>query len=282
MPPEPRSRADYGTRQIEAARRVLVDLGQVLGSFFEDSIVVVGGWVPDLLIEEEVDEPHTGSIDVDLALNARKLEGGRYAQLVRTLLATGRYTQADEPFKLRATVDLGDRAPPVVVDVDFLKPTEKLSKRKKPRQLPKFRPLDAPACKAAFEHPQAVTLEGVTLSGAENTVHLQVASLPDFLIMKAFALAGRDKPKDAYDICYCLQHAPKGRAQLARDWRSRKGDALVKKAIAHLDEKFASVAAFGPSQVVAFYASASKEERELQAREAFELVRDFLRRVEEK
>jgi hypothetical protein len=132
----------------------------------------------------------------------------------------------------------------------------------------------------AFEHPKAVSLDGLTLSGAENRVHLSVASLPDFLVMKAFALAGRDKPKDAYDICFCLEHAPGGHASLARDWKRRKREPLVKEAIAHLNEKFATVRAFGPSQVVAFYDSPSAEERGLQARRAFELVSDFLRRIE--
>jgi hypothetical protein len=28
--------------------------------------------------------------------------------------------------------------------------------------------------------------------------------------MKAPALAGRDKPKDTYDICYCLERFPGG------------------------------------------------------------------------
>ena len=46
------------------------------------------------------------------------------------------------------------------------------------------------------------------ISGATNTVRLQVASLPDFIIMKAHALAGRDKPKDVYDLCYCLDEYP--------------------------------------------------------------------------
>jgi len=49
MTPEPRQRDDYGARQIQAAHRVLVDLGQVLASF-KDSLVVVGGWTPDLLL----------------------------------------------------------------------------------------------------------------------------------------------------------------------------------------------------------------------------------------
>ena len=84
MTPEPRQQEDYSDRQVEAARRVLVDLGQVLASF-SDCIVLVGGWVPDLLLPDAA-EPHVGSIDVDLALDAEKLKGGRYADLLKLLL----------------------------------------------------------------------------------------------------------------------------------------------------------------------------------------------------
>ena len=80
MNPEPRQRDDYSDRQVEAARRVLVDLGQVLAAFM-DCLVVVGGWTPDLLLPD-AEEPHVGSIDVDLALDVAKLDDGRYAELV--------------------------------------------------------------------------------------------------------------------------------------------------------------------------------------------------------
>ena len=55
MTPEPRNEADYSQRQTVAARRVLVDVGQVLASFV-DCLVVVGGWKPDLLLPN-ADEP---------------------------------------------------------------------------------------------------------------------------------------------------------------------------------------------------------------------------------
>ena len=77
MTHEPRNESDYSQRQTMAARRVLVDVGQVLASFV-DCLVVVGGWTPDLLLPD-ADEPHVGSIDVDLALDAAKLNDGRYA-----------------------------------------------------------------------------------------------------------------------------------------------------------------------------------------------------------
>ncbi len=75
MSPEPLHEGDYTDRQVEAARRVLVDVGQVLASF-RDAMGVVGGWVPDLLFPA-ADPRHVGSIDVDLALDAVKLGDGR-------------------------------------------------------------------------------------------------------------------------------------------------------------------------------------------------------------
>ena len=48
------------------------------------------------------------------------------------------------------------------------------------------------------------------ISGASNRVHLRVAALSDLVLMKAHALKGRDKPKDVYDLCYCLDAYPGG------------------------------------------------------------------------
>jgi hypothetical protein len=206
MNPEPRHEGDYTDRQVEAARRVLVDVGQVLASFRE-AIVVVGGWVTDLLFPGAEPE-HVGSIDVDLALDAGKLADGRYAELLKLLLETDRYEKGDKDFQLVTTVDLRDGEIPVRVDVEFLAPADVKLKKNHPKLIEDFRVLQFPACAAAFAHPENIELEGVMISGAPNTVHLRVASLPDFIIMKAHAVGGRDKPKDVYDLCYCLDEIP--------------------------------------------------------------------------
>lgn len=206
MSPEPRHEADYTDRQVDAARRVLVDVGQVLASF-GDAIVVVGGWVPDLLLPAAAQE-HIGSIDVDLALDAAKLGDGRYAELLKLLLDTGRYEKGDKDFQLVTTVDLGDGEAPVQVEVEFLAPAHVKLKKNHPKLVEGFRVLQFPACAAAFERPESIELEGVMISGAPNTVRLRVASLPDFIVMKAHAVGGRDKPKDVYDLCYCLDSFP--------------------------------------------------------------------------
>jgi predicted nucleotidyltransferase len=72
------------------------------------------------------------------------------------------------------------------------------------------------------------------------------STLPDFLVMKAHALAGRDKPKDAYDLCYCLEHFPDGISKLEAIWKNRRREKDVARAIDILKEKFASVVSFGP------------------------------------
>ena len=274
---EPRQREDYSARQIAAAHRVLVDLGQVLKSF-EDCLVVVGGWVPDLLMDK-AEETHVGSIDVDLALDTEKLADAKYAELLEALLNTRRYKQAEEPFKLYADVDLEDGEASVRVDVDFLKSPDAKTKKNKPKFTDNFRPLDASGCSAAFEHPELVVITGQMIKGATNRVQFRVASIADFLIMKSYALANRDKPKDAYDICYCLDNYPGGLNELAANWKKRAASKDVVKAVGILKEKFATVDAYGPRQVVEFYNAANAEEKERQARRAYELVQKFLKEV---
>jgi hypothetical protein len=50
----------------------------------------------------------------------------------------------------------------------------------------------------------------------------------------------------------------------------------VGRAIEILRDKFASVDAFGPGQVVEFHGSVDAETQEMQARRAFELMQQFL------
>jgi hypothetical protein len=273
---EPRTAGEYDARQVDAAHRVLVDLGQVLGGF-QDCIVIVGGWVPDLLLRQP-EEAHVGSIDVDLALDSSRLQDGRYAEILRSLLATRRYERVpDKAFKLRAKVEIDDGGPAVLVDVDFLK-TQAVSRTRRAPIEPGFRPIDARVCARAFRDPVTVSLNGRMISGAENQVEVHVASIASFLVMKAFALAGRDKPKDAYDIAYVLDHVD--RESLAIQWRGGQHDTDVDLALAYLKEKFATVDNYGPRQVADFYDAAAPEQRASHARRAFELVQDFIAIVE--
>ena len=278
MPDEPRFEEEYEPRQVEAARRTLVDVMQVLAAY-HDSIVLVGGWVPDLLLPEAI-EKHVGSIDVDLALDAENLGDGRYAELLKLLLGTRRYRHGELGFQFVTDVDLGDGEQPIEVLVEFLAPREIKFKKNRPKLLEEFRVLQADGCGAAFHGPEQTKLAGKMINGTENVVSIQVAALPDFLIMKAFALSGRDKPKDAYDICYCLENDSGGIEVMAGNWHSRRGEEDVEKAFEILGEKFATENSYGPMQVAEFHQLPDQADREIESRRAFELVKKFISLVE--
>jgi hypothetical protein len=74
-PKEPQSAADYDDRTTAAVKSVLVEIGQILGSF-EGKFAVIGGAVPWLLLNNE-EMPHVGSLDVDLILSAKTVDETR-------------------------------------------------------------------------------------------------------------------------------------------------------------------------------------------------------------
>jgi hypothetical protein len=271
---ERRRQEEYSPRQTEAAKRVLIDLGQVLAQY-KDCMVIVGGWVPDLLLAD-AEESHIGSIDVDLALDAAKLNDGRYAEILQLLLNTKRYRKGAKDFQLVVTVDLKDGEKEIEVEVEFLAPKEVKLKKHSPKLLEGFRVLQADACGVAFQSPIELTLKGQSVRGAQNTVTMRVASIADFVIMKAHAIGGRDKPKDSYDLCYCLEYYPGGMEALAEVWRQRAGEKEVARATEILQEKFASVDAFGPYQLVEFHDAPDADIQAMHARRAYELVQKFL------
>ncbi len=71
------TKKDYTAEAVEAARSVLIELIHLLGEY-RDHIVVVGGWVPDLLLGNKK-TPHVGNMDVDLALDHRNLRDDGYS-----------------------------------------------------------------------------------------------------------------------------------------------------------------------------------------------------------
>jgi tRNA nucleotidyltransferase/poly(A) polymerase len=77
-------RTDYTAEAVEAARIVLLELTHLLGEY-RDSIVIVGGWVPQLLIDHALRQ-HIGSLDVDVALNHRTLQDVGYKTILQLLL----------------------------------------------------------------------------------------------------------------------------------------------------------------------------------------------------
>jgi hypothetical protein len=145
MKPEKFHAADYTPSEVEAAKRVMIEVAQNLGEY-SDACVVVGGWVPELLLPE-AEPKHTGSIDVDLALNPERLSGERYASLLDALKRKG-YQSGERPFQLFKDIKIAREM--VRVDVEFLAPKGARMKKFRPKRVPGFRVLETEGCELAF------------------------------------------------------------------------------------------------------------------------------------
>ena len=244
---EPQSANDYDDRTTAAVKSVLVEIGQILGSF-KGKFAVVGGAVPWLLLSES-DMPHIGTADVDLSLNAEAL-GDEYVQLVESLQEQG-YNQREDMrrFQLVRTVPARDGGPDINVVVDFLMPRDVEIVKNTPPLISNFAVQRADGADLALKFYQMVAIDSEMPDGGHNRVHIAVASIPALLAMKGYAIANRQKPKDAYDIYFCIRNFPDGLDALVAETKPLLEVDTARKGYLLIAGKFRDVDDFGPTKV---------------------------------
>jgi predicted nucleotidyltransferase len=97
-----------------------------------------------------------------------------------------------------------------------------------------------------------VTIEGTMPGGGINRVEIAVCSIPALLAMKGYAMAKRNKQKDAYDIYYCVRNYPDGAGALAEACRPLLDEKSAREGYAYIAEKFTTVGHVGPVWVKQF------------------------------
>jgi len=248
---DPDIASDYQERDVKAAYSVLIELGQVLGAW-RDKFVVVGGAVPWLLLGEARPK-HIGTLDIDLDLNPEALGDGEYASLVEALEKKGYERGVDElkPFQLRRRVTV-DEGEPVSVLVDLLMPRGAKGDRNEEKLIDGLRVQGADGGGIALTHNSMRKVEGRMPDGRTNQVELLVATIPALLVMKGYALVGRDKKKDAYDIYFSARNYTNGPAALAAECVKLMGDVVARKGYENIASKFRNEKDFGPKTVRLF------------------------------
>lgn len=248
---EPQSAADYDDRTTAAVKTVLVEIGQILGSF-KGKFAIVGGAVPWLLLDNQ-DMPHVGTLDVDLGLDAGALGDGEYAMLIEALQGHG-YEQRRElrRFQLVREVPTQDGGTPIDVIVDFLMPRNAEIVKNVPPLISDFAVQRADGADLALHFSQLVAITGSMPAGGTNRVEIAVCSIPALLAMKGHAIEGRYKQKDAYDIYYCVRNYPGGPEALAEECRPLLGHASGAEGYGFIAGKFDTVEGFGPTCVRRF------------------------------
>ena len=248
---EPRFADDYDDRTTAAVKSVLIEIGQVLGSF-EGKFAIVGGAVPVLLLRE-ADMRHVGTIDVDISLDPSALGDGQYVLLVEALQRQGyRQRQRLRRFQLGRTVPATDGGPDIEVIVDFLMPRDAEIPKNVPQLIAGFAVQRADGADLALRFQQWVTIEGEMPGGGGNRVRIAVASVPALLAMKGYAIDQRLKQKDAYDIYYCIRNFPGGLDALEEATRPLLSTPSGRKGYCLIAGKFREPTDFGPTCVRKF------------------------------
>jgi hypothetical protein len=249
IPGEPQSASDYDDRTTAAVKTVLVEIGQILGSF-KGKFAIVGGAVPWLLLGNNEDMPHVGTIDVDLGLDAEALGDGEYATLVDALLGHG-YEQRTQlrRFQLVRRVPAHDGGVPIDVVIDFLMPRDAEIVKNVPPLISDFAVQRADGADLAVRFYQMVAIAGPMPTGGTNRVEVAVCSIPALLAMKGHAIEGRFKQKDAYDIYYCVRNYPGGPEALAHACLPLLDHASGAAGYGFIASKFDAVDSFGPTCV---------------------------------
>ncbi len=244
---------DYDARGSAAAYSVLIELGQVLGAY-RQKFVIVGGAVPWLLMPN-VRPSHIGTLDVDLNLSPEALSAGEYATLIESLETAGYERGVDDlkPFQLRRWVRL-DAGEPIAILIDLMMPDDAKTRKNRPPLVDGLRVIEASGGRVALDHNVVRHIEGRMPDGRNNSVDLLVASIPAFLVMKGYALIGRDKKKDAYDIYFSVRNFDGGPIALAEACKELLADESVTTGYRNIAGKFQHEDDFGPQTVKAFLA----------------------------
>jgi hypothetical protein len=223
--------------QTTAGRAVLIEVANVLGAF-RDHLVVVGGWVPELLFPNQ---EHIGSLDVDLAVAPTALSANSYQTICARMRDAG-YSHHTSPTRFSKAVP---GAPdPVKVDLisgEYSQGEKSASVHVNELQISSVRGIDL-----AFEGCDEMEIAGRMPDGSLNVVRARIVRPEVFVLIKAFALAERMKEKDAYDIAFVLHHYEPSLVTLAERMRPHLITGLAREAFEILRAKFAAVDSVGP------------------------------------
>jgi predicted nucleotidyltransferase len=269
------TRTDYNQIAVNAAYSVLIEIVRILGEY-RDKIVLIGGWVPQILFQNK-DDLHTGSIDIDLALDHRRITDEGYKG-IRDLLMDRGYRQGKQPFIFHRAVKV--EGTEVSVQVDLLSGEyEGTGKNHRHQRIQEIRTRKVRGCDLAFNNPIELTIEGNLPGGAKNSVAIKVASIVSFLIMKAIVLDDRLKEKDAYDIYYCLKQYSDKLDDLVAEFEPYLENSLIQEGLAKLAKNFETMGHTGPKFVAAFEEVMDEEDRIMIERDAFERVNYLLKKL---
>ena len=253
MTNKPETIDEYSGDSLALVRSTCLYVATKLGDLLDD-VVIVGGLVPSLLVDQEtlpwnLDE-HAGTMDLDMGLSLALLGDERYRELGLRLKDAGfepDHNRAGNPTNQRWRIRV-----PQSTTVDFLiPPSLDTDKGGDLRHIePGFAAVITPGLHIAFQDKRRVELSGLTPMGEQATRHIWVCGAAALTVLKAIAFRSRGANKDAYDLSYVWRGL--GIEAVARDIEPLRADPYVGQALAIIREDFIAHGATGPTRAAAF------------------------------
>jgi len=162
-----------------ASRAVLIEVMNVLGAF-RDKIVLIGGWVPDLLYPNS---GHIGSLDVDLAVSQIAIGSNAYETILKRMIEAG-YEHHASPTRFTKTV-AGVKEP---VKVDLIGGQYVAGEKTQTIQVNELGLNTLRGIDLAFEVCQNLQISGMMPDGSQNTVQIRIVLPEGYILIKAFGV----------------------------------------------------------------------------------------------
>ncbi len=281
------SKGEYNAEETQAVISVLAELLTYLG-VYRENIVLIGGWVPFFLTQDSAsEEPHVGSLDVDLALNASKISDAVYARIEEILKKRSFMHRLDSkgdpvPHSFIRQVK-NTSGQDLDVRVDFLAPEYGgTPKSKRHQRIHGLLAHKARGSDLVFEHCYEKVIDAVLPNGARRQVKVKIADPLACVVMKAIAFRDRGNEKDAYDLYTILKYCPGGKECVAEGIKLNNSTKLIQETLDVLRSEFASIDSLGPVSVADFMEETEPTARSIRCRDVFESVQSVLTLINEK
>lgn len=253
--PKPDTAAAYTRIDLERARETCLFVATKIGDLL-DEVVIVGGLVPPLLIEQDSlpgrIEPFPGTKDVDLGLARALLTEKRYQTFTDRLRAAG--FEPDENERGNPTLQRWRARDREGVTIDFLVPPAQPGDRGGTLRHfeSDFAALITPGLHLAFHDRASITLPGRTRLGEQATRKVWVCGPGAYVVLKALAFRERGENKDAFDLFYVLRYFGAGPQDVALRLRPLLSDDAARRAVDILQHDFAEPNGPGPTRAALF------------------------------
>lgn len=230
-----------------------------------DDVVIVGGLVPSLLIDQD-DLPagadrHVGSMDLDIGLSLAIFEGKRYEAITERLRRAGfSPDESDQGNSTRQRWKITGAGKKVTVDF-LIPPANDTELGGTIRDIEgDFAAVITPGLRLAFLDRKKLDLSGMTIKGERAKRSIWVCGPGAFVVLKALAFRNRGEYKDAYDLYYHIRNYGGGVQDVAEALKQLMGEAEVHAALKILSEDFIKHDALGPIRVANFITGGRNDE----------------------